>query len=532
VTRQALIGTDLDRISQSTEKIPSWRVLLFDPYQDTLSDITLNRYQQVPLDITPWVESVDVTASHDHDANQCSVNIAAGSDLDWRLLLFSWVKIYEGDYRVPYQQWPCVFSGQFQGQPGRNRGRDNMLQLGHTAIDRSIFYRDRRITSDKVWLPNDATGTDVGEIAVEIATNTVWGMGLDRSEVLFGKLGYQINKKLQVVDEPPMQALRKLMQVVQVEPSFNGEGKLIAKRVDLDKVPIRGYSDYDLVETVDTPQNNLDLLSAVVVRGLDYRVSEVKGRFQKMLTIGPNTIGFFQPEYVTDVPWGDEESQRARTFGDDSVVNLRFEGSFLTSLLAYAGVDVTVSTRDDDRTCHIEIYLRGAEEAIILLIVMFLVYLGLKLLGNALGQAIWPLGFIFDTAATLLLFAIIQMMQAIGVVNFEVWAEPYEYVYQELEAKARLTDIPREEEKKEEVENFILGKLTECESLARKILRRKLAESAQRTVTLASDQLIEPNDVIELEEDGETARYYVLEISKTMSRGDSTEYSLTCFRAK
>ncbi len=533
-----LLGTDLDAISRSHKKVSSYRVLLFDLLAgDSISDITLNRHKQIPVDITPYVVSVEITQSHDTDTNQATVQVASAGVLDWRLFNYSWVKIYEGDSRVDQGQWPVVFSGQFKGSPARSLERGRIEMFSHTAHDRSIFYRHNRITSRRNWQPNDSDA-NLGEICVEIATNANWGMGLDRQEVLFGlfydKYGQEvrINKKLQVVDIPPMEALRNIMQVVQLEPAFNGEGRLVARPVDLDKPAFRGYEDGGLLISSNVSQNSSDTPTSVVVRGLDYRVSRVEWREQKLLDVGPTVIGMFDPRVQGEFSYSEENEFRA--VPNPSAKNVKVRGDLLGQIFALDSKFSVSVERIDDFQCRAIIEFDGVFQAILIVTAEMLAYLGLKVAAGAIGQtgfwssaAAWAL----DAAATLILFSVMQMMVAIGTVTFEVHGVPFEFVYQELEAKAMLADTFDQEDNPEEVENHILGTLEECETLARTILRRRVAETAQRELEVSYDFLIEPNDVVSYYEDGESARMYVQGVTKILKRGSfSASLSLVGYR--
>ena len=173
--------------------------------------------------------------------------------------------------------------------------------------------------------------------------------------------------------------------------------------------------------------------------------------------------------------------------------------------------------------------------ALIIVTASLIVYIVLRLAADAMGAIVgleW-LGFVFDIPATILLLVVMETMRSVGTIEFEVWGTPYEYVYREIQAKAILSDTTQEEDQPVEITNLILGSLDEVESLARDELRRRVAQVANRTVSIATDALLEPNDIIELQEEGEVARYLILEVSKTFERGASDPvYELTVYRVR
>ena len=183
--RHSLAGTDLDAIFQSERRQPAVRVELFDPYQDSFSDMVLDQYEQVPLDITQYVKSVSFTQSVDLDASQATFEIAP-SRLSYRLFMWSWIKVFYGDHRVDPGLWPCVFTGVFQGQPGRQESRGSLYSYSHTAYGRCIYFRSKNVTSTRAWNPTDADA-NIGEIAAALAQDDEYGMALQREEVLFNK---------------------------------------------------------------------------------------------------------------------------------------------------------------------------------------------------------------------------------------------------------------------------------------------------------------------------------------------------------
>ena len=133
----------------------------------------------------------------------------------------------------------------------------------------------------------------------------------------------------------------------------------------------------------------------------------------------------------------------------------------------------------------------------------------------------------------MLLLLVMETMRSIGTIEFEVWGTPFEYVYREIEAVAMLSDVLREEDRETSIRNLILGSLEDCEDLARDELRRRVALTANRSITISSDLLLEPNDIIELDEEDEVARYYILEVQKNLARGNSSPtYDLTVFRCR
>ncbi len=365
-------------------------------------------------------------------------------------------------------------------------------------------------------------------------------MGLDRREVLFGQfldnLGgvERINKKLQIVDIPAMEALRNIMQVVQLEPAFNGEGKLIARSVDIDRGVFRVHNDDRLIQQYGIPRNTGDTVTDLKVVGLDYRLSRVDFPFQKVLTIPAVHVGVFNPVIEEILDYTDDRTYRVVPW--PTAKNIQTQGTLLAHIFKLDD-NITVTVEEiDDFSCKVRIELHGVWIAILIITYSLALYISLRIIADHIGAAtFWNsvIAFALDAIATVLLFLVMQMMTAIGTLSCEIWGTPFEYVYREIEAKARVADILIHEAQEETVTNHIIGELADAEALAFALLRRRIAESAGRTITLSNDFLLEPNDVLELPEGDDVARIYVLQVDRSLERGStSPTIGVTGFRVR
>lgn len=545
--RHSLIGTELDAIFQSARRRPAWRVVLFDPYQDTFSDMVLGTHSQIPLDITRYVKRISITDSFDHDSSQLSIDVAP-SRLSYKLFMWSWVRVYYGDSSVDVDNWPCVFTGIFQGQPARTEERGNLYAYSHTAYGRSLYYRQRTITSTRAWNPQD-TDANVGEIAAALATDSDYGMGLQRQEVLFGKFyrqpgvttgtgsgaivpgeEWRINKKLQIVDINIFEALTNILQVVRHSPAFNSEGKLVARSLAFERPITRLFAENKVVKSVEIPQNTYQLTTSVVVRGLDYRMTRVDAPVQRILTIGPFTIGFWSPSFLINKAYDEEEKQAVEP--EPKVRNIKFEGSLLSQIFAYAPGYTIVVRKDGEFRCVADVDIDGLWVAYGIVLLTVAAYIVAKATSSSLGQVWAPLGWVLETVATALIFLVFESLRALGSLSFEIWGVPYEYCYREIEAKATLSDVLLQEEQEEEIENHILGTLHDCKDLAAFELRRRAAMIATRTIRIAPDLLLEPGDIISVLEEGVAVEYFITEIAFDIERGGSPLMTLSVFRIR
>jgi len=501
------LATALDQRIRASDHCPDFRAVIYSRLSDTDSDIVRGTAMQTPLDITSRVRSASLNLDMQSDSSSLSIALVLNG-LHPALFYNCIIKIYEGDTKVPEDQWVCTFTGWSVQTPTASeeiipgaagvipgkteRGNERTTQVTFTSRDQQ--YVDWEITTEGVWLPNSANNPDsvyafrdgyddVGSIAREIATDTAWGMGLEGDEVLIGVEPYRIEKQLQVVQTSPLEAIGMLGQVLHLSPWFNGEGKLkfISRRIDS---PVS--REVSGIEVVSISQNSgaYDTINAVTVLGLDKNLSEIPKPKQKLSTY-QGTFGFFDSRMDFRETWGGDgnESYRVKvgTVVDGNGVTVQsptFENftvdGFIQGLISDPFFEAVSETKyhasiENDVFLSVALLLGffSAYGGAVYTAALYKTYLET---GTPGGQATAnPGNASKDLASSAILISALWVLQQIGNFSFEIHGVPYETVYKELRADAVISNfnslVPgtgpfREWERRtEEIKNTILSSL-------------------------------------------------------------------------
>ncbi len=550
MARANLLGTTLDTIILKGTRQPAYKILLFDRFRDSDTDIVLNRYKQNPIDITSHIKQVAITENHEMLSDSATLTIANDTYTDLHALFFNaWVKVYIGDLEIDENEYPIMFSGIIRGQPGKAYQRGGSNTVSVPAYSRACLYGNTNTVSEgKYEAPNTPTGDvnphytgakpyNLGEIAVDILMDNEWGMGLDRAEVLFNTITStdiaiqdEITKALQVVDENLITAINLILFPVGRLFGFNSEAKAVARDTSLTKPVTRVFKDNTLFQTIDIPQNTSNFANSVTIVGLDDTVSEVLYELQKLGAV-QGTLGFFQSTFKELFTYS-EDSSGTRFRCDFSTVSFRNwtggQGAFFG---ASSGYSVMLQERDD-YSCWVKITNDGTILAY--LIVLAVVYLGLVLAAEGFGVFGFWSGGLSDTvaaalriAAAIVLLMGLSMMQEIGNFSVDIWGKPYELVYKELEAEARLMEFTEQEKSEITLDNKIFSDITVMQARAKVELHKEVAKHATRSINMVDDLILECGDIIE---DANGWRYYILSISRSYARGEASMMTVDCYR--
>lgn len=581
-----LVGTKLDQRARASDQSPGYRVLLYSRWQDSDSDIVRGLAKQTPIDITPRVVSASLNLDMGTDASSLSLTVSVEG---LNLMVFSncVVQVKEGAADVDIAQWPTTFTGWRLGQPGSSesaafgpptpeagrgeRGAERTIQLQFHSRER--MFTDYEITSDGVWLPNEAEQTEldfiyrndfdnVGDISREVCTNQDWGLGLTNDECLIGKQPYRIEKQLQFVQITAWECLQNLLQVLQKVPGVNGEGKIVERDRALDKPTARVYSGEAII-SIAQPDASFTQINSIIARGLAKELTKVVKKDQRLTSID-GTFGYFDPVVEFEDTWGADKQNSYRvangtiTDGDGkSVTSPRIRKFSEEGFINTVSPPVFTNVTEFGYTVQVE---NDTLLIIGLLIALVAGYVAAQVAVTLLtpfesgspGQTtVHPGAVAAQVAAALLLLGGIYVLQQIGNFKFEIWGVPFETVYEEIRVDAILGHFGtrsggapfREfERKSKEIKNYILSTEDDSavpatatepavtnpgvRSFARKELAIALAEQATREITMVRDILLEPGDIIEHSLDGK--RYYIKSISRTLNRGGSSPSIQSC----
>lgn len=540
MTRALLPGTWLNEIAGSTERWPAWRVLVWNPRQITINELASGQFKVAPIDLSDYVETlqyeenVGFENSDNPTTTRCSFRFRRnrlGLD-DLRRGLIDdgvLVRVYSGDRRVRMEDWVCIFTGTFRGRAADDPGTPSQLT---EFMEAAAYGREERFLNLTATTDKFGKDTDVGQIALAIATEI---MGLGQDEVLIGAQGFKSQHvSNQVVDTNCLDALYQLLFVVGKKPKFDSLGRLCAVEVDLDKPAARILSAGDhTVEQITAQPNDVEVNNSVLLHGLSSVMTKAASASQLLVTLDAVT-GFFDSEFKKQVYYSQDHSQRA-------------QNTFLTTKKKIWFSDAKWTPEDEfhgllDIDTH---YLSLARE------IIFAVYLASELAiaaidyyfqaagSGATGVIVQVVTFGAATAtlaserlalkiiSQVALAALLWAMQFIGSGTYEIWGEPFEYVYQELQSRALLPGLDPDEIRQADFRNDFLSTMDELDVRVRELLRRELVKDQLFQITMMDDPLLEVDDVLETSS-GE--RFYVLNVRKNFQREKKATMTLTCWK--
>jgi hypothetical protein len=428
---------------------------------------------------------------------------------------------------VKKEDWICIFTGTFRGTQADDRGTPSQLS---EYMEAKALGREERFSNRDITTPKFSAGTDLGEIVQWIATN-VDGMGLSHDEVLIGAQGFTLKALTnQVVSTNCLEALYQVLFPVGKKPKFDSLGRLCAVEIDLDKPAVRIYSAGDVtIESVVLQPNEADTNNVALLHGLSDILEKSPGASQLLETIDVVT-GFFDSELKKKVYYSDDHSQRAQNTRLRTKKRIWFSDAKWTEVDEFHG-KLEIDTH----------YLAAARETI------FGVYLASTLAvaaidyffqasSGAAGVIVSAITFgaaeaslaterlALDILSKVALAFLLWSMQFIGSGTYEIWGQPFENVYKELQSKAKLPGLAPEDQRTAEFRNDFLNTMAELDIRARELLRRELVKDQVYQITMMDDPLIEVDDIIELST-GE--RFYVLTVAKDFKRDQKFTMTLT-----
>ncbi|MCE5280490.1 MAG: hypothetical protein LLG93_00135 [Deltaproteobacteria bacterium] len=528
MTRPIMPGTLLNEIAHGDVRWPAWRVCVWDPSRNSMSDVVRGVAQDLPLDITPYVErlelqeNIGLESGDDPSVPQASFTFRRhpGSGVEIRRGLFDdgvIVRVFEGDARIDPAAWVCTFTGTFRGRPGDDPGTPSSGSEGLTA---NAYGREERYLNQTVTTEKYDAGTDVGDMAIDIAVRK---MGLTQDEVLLGAQGFLTRHKVtQIVEDPALNALWHCLFPVGKKPKFDALGRLVAVDVDLDKTPARVFGHGLNIERIVASPNDVEVNNSVVVKGLSDVLEKSLQEIQ-MLQELTTTTGYFDRTFEESVYFSQDRTQRAQDTRLIQKKKIQWSDARWTQVNEFHGV-LKIDTR----------FLANIRS------VLFGTYLASMVLAAVLRLA-QNEGGIFASAGTLgtlaaVIFAL-EVLTTISLVGFlwattfigrgvyQVWGKPFEYVYKEIVSRHQVDGLELDEVREVEYRNDMLTTMAQLDAAAARLLRREVLKNQLYEIVVSWDPVLEVDDVIE---DHAGNRYYICSLARSLS---SEEPSLINIRA-
>ena len=523
MARNLLSGTRLNEIWGSLSRQPAYRVLVWNPLQASIGEVVTGSAEVSPVDLTPFVDSVELTenigfenfddpsipsAAFRFRRNAFHGQMRRGLIADGVI-----VRVFHGDRRVHPDDWLCVFTGTFRGRPGDNPGTraDESEGFAATAYGREERYLNQNVTTDQFPGP-----VDTGHIAYTVAWKH---MGLGQDEILFGNQGFESRHITnQLVEMNALEAIYQCLFPVGKKPKFDALGRLTAVDVDLDKPASRIYSAGNMmVERRIAAPNDVEVANQVLIKGLSHILTKSVQEAQR-LTSANRTTGFFEESVNDDVWFSDDKTQRAQNTFLVQKKKIRWSSADYTQVDEFHG-SLEIDTH----------YLRNVRA------ILFGFWLVMEIIVAVLDYytavvtdlIVLALMLVLRLLKAAALAALIWAMNYIGTGVYEVYGEPYEYVYQEVISDSRMTGLDPEELRKVEYRNDFVSTFEVLDALGAQHLRRETVKNQLHEFGLVDDPLLEVDDVIEL---ADGCRYYVVSIRKTLKRGGEPIMHVSCWK--
>jgi len=497
---------------------PAFTVLSYDiscATGESWGSIIAGTAVQTPVDLTPWVSSVQwnygqvtVTLSDDTflfhpDTGSLRDSIKQGRG----------IRVIEGFRDVPEDQWEPIFSGIIQGSYGWNflRGQPSVVQFSVFSRESNQAWKKRMVTSKEYTIGTDWY-TMFENIAVDVMAMTTDELAAGGPwNLMFDKTSNQI------VNIPPWEGLTQLAQGNMSRIWFNGKGQLATYKFSLKHQDLV-MTDSKRLSSYVQPSGTNEAVNKVVVTYLDNELTKVSGPQQSLGTANITT-GFFDLETKLDVFYSDDKKQRAENV--KLVVKQSINQNDLGISIGSERLEI-----DDEFGGQLIVRVDAFVSALAVAGIGGIIassFIGDTVVGVGAGTTI-PTGRIIEGAA---IVAVLVAMMILGTGVYEIVGNPYDMAYLEKQAIALLNGIKFWEEVQLDIRNDFISTEEFAHQLAVTELIYHQSARRPRTIAITNDLRIERGDIIKLPSG---VKFYVLEASKTLSRGSSSSMSLTGFR--
>lgn len=517
----------LDHAQLSTERRPGYEVLAYDVRsgknavgdvvrgvdldpltgpRDLTADVVSARVEEVAGDYAgDGVAASSVTLEVADPHAQLDPIANPGGDGRW-LRRGNVVRLREGDLRVPREEWPTTFTGLVVGQAGVVEAREPGARvLTVKAVGREAGFLGFKSTSSDF-----ALGTSYKSMVEAIAEED---MGLDTDELALGNFGAQVtgHASTQLADEPPLVHVARIMFVDGFMPRFRGDGKLSQSLGIVSKQPARAYADAALVRRIERPHSTVDPTNRVVVVGLSATREKVS-QPRQVLATAEITTGYFTQDEELEVYWSDDRTLLADA---PRLEVLRSVNGGLAVLGGGEFLEAIPAPIEGTQGGRIQIATGFSPYVVVFLTAVYLTFAALPDVVPVPGEGVTlPVGRIAQAAA---LSTVLLLMTRIGRGSYRVTGEPFEYVFREIRAVAKVEGLKSHEVQELVIENHLVQSQAQGDAVARDVLLREQAKGRPRIIRLVHDLALEPDDAFELVDSGR--RFLVEAIRRTLRRG-------------
>ncbi len=531
-------------IGETETRAPAFRVWVYDlksSTDNTINDVVDGSGLEPIVGPREWTDNASILDVSEVSGDYASGGIASDSitvtledpdgNLDPFLLVAdptadarffrkgNVVRIYEGDEQVDSSLWPLTFTMEITGQPGyiRSRavGNDGVSRLQFKCVSREASFLGYEEISREY-----TSGETYRAIGEDVATSV---MGLRSGELNFSGWGETRTLRhttMTLSGEPPIVLLARVMFVDGFIPRFDGDGKLSQHLSILGGNIDRFYSDQRNRISIGWPLSDIQVADSVVVKGLDFNQSRVDILPRQVVAKANVTTGYFAKDEAIEVLFSPDRTQLA---DNPTLLVIRSVNGGLIRL----GVDESITlipAPNDANEGYIGVTINiSTGFAPWLAVYLLSEYVALSFVpDNVLTFGLFAQeGFtinIGSVAAAISLAAALMIMSAIGRGVYEIWADPFQYVFQEIRRRALADDADEFTKNEIEVLNHLIDDAETCESLAEQVLYIQQAGLHPRDVTMLHDLALEPADVFSSTDDDRV--YLIQSISRVLTRDD------------
>jgi len=423
------------------------------------------------------------------------------------------LRVYEGDEQVDPDLWPNTLTMIIRGQPSWIRSR----ALGPAGKSQRQFKATSREADFLGYERTSREFTD-GETYRAIGDTLAQSeMGLAPAEIEFsgwGETRVLRHTTMTLSGESPIVLLARVMFADGFIPRFTGEGKLGQHLSILGGNIDRFYSDQRTRISVEWPLSDVIAADSVCIKGLDFNQSKITQPRQVVAQVNLTT-GFFADNERIEALFSDDRTQLADN--PKLVVKTSVNGGFkalgggerATGIVApndlaegYVGMLITVDTG-------------FAPWLAVILLIIHVVFAAIPD-GAALFVTI-SIGRIIQAFALVLG---LWIMNSLGRGVYDIHADPFEYVFQEIKQIARTDEALEFSESRIEVVNHLIDDDATAIVLAREVLFMQQATLHPRTIAMFHDLALEPADSFSSTDDDRI--YLIRQMSRTLKRDAKT----------
>ena len=431
------------------------------------------------------------------------------------------VRIYEGDEQVDSSIWVRTFTMEIAGQPSyiRSRavGNDGVSRLQFKCVSREASFLGYEEISREY-----TAGETYRAIGEDVATSV---MGLRSGELNFSGWGETRTLRhttMTLSGEPPIVLLARVMFVDGFIPRFDGDGKLSQHLSILGGNIDRFYSDQRNRISIGWPLSDIQVADSVVVKGLDFNQSRVDILPRQVVAKVNLTTGYFTQDEAVEALFSPDKTQLADN--PTLLVKISVNGGF--TILGGGETITLIPAPNDANEGYIGVTINiSTGYAPWLAVFLLATYVGLSFVPDnvlTFGFGVSE-GFtinIGSVGAAIALAGAMMITTALGRGVYEIWADPFQYVFQEIRRRALADDADEFTKNEIEVLNHLIDDAATCENLAEQILYIQQAGLHPRDVTMLHDLALEPADVWSSTDDDRV--YLIQSISRVLTRDDKT----------